>query len=139
MGEPTARGGERSVEGGLWVAMSLAMAHGTIWVVPYCRNARSYFKNHHSETCNTTSASRSIDVAPGIPPPPPGRVVMVRAPQNGVAAVHDIGAHSTQCNPELPRVGECRVQVPLLTEVVIGWASGLAAMQAISPGIFRGL
>ena len=58
--------------GGLRVAMTLAMVHGTVWGVPQLRMGRSNFKIQHSHNCETTSRSSSSSVAPGISPPPPG-------------------------------------------------------------------
>ena len=63
--------------GGLWLDMSVAIVHGATWGVPWVLRGRSNFRNQHSHTCKTTSASLSRDVAPGIPSPPPGRVIVV--------------------------------------------------------------
>ena len=51
------------MEEGLGLDMSVAIV------------GRSNFRNHYSQTCKTTSASLSRDVAPCIPSPP-GRVIV---------------------------------------------------------------
>ena len=71
IGENKGAGGDSksAEEGGLWVAVRVAIVQGAVWGVPWCLRGRSNFKNHHSHTCKTTSASLSVEVAPAIPPP----------------------------------------------------------------------
>ena len=51
-------------EGGLWVAVRVAIVQGAVWGVPWCLRGRSKFKNHHSHTCKTTSAPREWTATP---------------------------------------------------------------------------